>query len=66
VDLIEALTLCQALDHVPETTIIGIEPQNLNTLNENLTPLIQSRLPALIEKVLEEIVLSGGTYTRKI
>jgi hydrogenase maturation protease len=65
VDLIEALTLCQALDHVPDTTIIGIEPLNLNTLNENLTPLIQSRLPALIEKVLEEIVQNGGSYTCK-
>ena len=65
VDLIEALTLCQALDHVPDTTIIGIEPLILNTLNENLTPLIQARLPDLIQKVLEEIVHSGGTYTCK-
>jgi len=65
VDLIEALTLCQALDHVPNTTIIGIEPLNLNTLNENLTPLIQSRLPDLIQKVLEEIIQSGGNYISK-
>jgi len=50
---------------VPDTTIIGIEPLILNTLNENLTPLIQARLPDLIQKVLEEIVHSGGTYTCK-
>ncbi|MCG8685759.1 MAG: HyaD/HybD family hydrogenase maturation endopeptidase, partial [Desulfobacterales bacterium] len=38
VDLIEALTLCKALDHVPKTTIIGIEPKDLSTLEEFLTP----------------------------
>ena len=26
VDFLEALTLCQALDHVPETVIVGVEP----------------------------------------
>ena len=28
VDFLEALTLCQALDKVPETIIIGIEPED--------------------------------------
>lgn len=62
VDLIEALTMCQALDHVPKTTIIGIEPQDLNTLSINLTPLIKSRVGALVKAVLDEVVLQGASY----
>lgn len=62
VDLIEALTLCNALDHVPKTTIIGIEPKDLYTLNENLTPEIEARLDDLVHNVLEEVVRLGGSF----
>ncbi len=63
VDLIEALTLCNALDHVPETTIIGIEPQDLETLDDKLTPLIASKLEELTDKVLEEVNALGGSFS---
>lgn len=66
VDLIEALTLCRALDHVPRTTIIGIEPQDLSTLGEELTPPISARLEDLTQAVLDEISALGGSFTRKI
>lgn len=62
VDLIEALTLCHALDHVPRTTIIGIEPKDLNTLSEDLTPEIAARVDDLIKVVLDEVLSLGGTY----
>lgn len=65
VDLIEALTLCSALDHVPQTTIIGIEPKDLNTLSEIMTPEIESRVNDLTQAVLDELVSIGGSYTRK-
>jgi hydrogenase maturation protease len=65
VDLIEALTLCHALDHVPRTTIIGIEPKDLNTLGEHLTPEIESRLDELTGLVLDEVVRLGGNYSLK-
>ena len=32
VDFLEALTLCQALEHVPETVIVGIEPEDIDTM----------------------------------
>ena len=66
VDLIEALTLCKALDHVPRTTIIGIEPKDLNTLDDKLTPEIQDKLEELTQKVLEETLSLGGSYTPRI
>ncbi len=62
VDLIEALTLCKALDHVPRTTIIGIEPKDYATLDENLTPEIEARLDSLSQKVLEEVKRLGGSF----
>jgi len=65
VDVIEALTLCSALDHVPQTTIIGIEPRDLDTLSEKLTPEIETRLDDLTRAVLDELILQGGSYTRK-
>ena len=61
VDLIEALTLCKALDHVPKTTIIGIEPKDLSTLEEFLTPEIEARMDDLTDAVLEEIRRLGGS-----
>ena len=65
VDLIEALTLCNALDHVPKTTIIGIEPADLETLSDRLTERISSKLEDLTRKVLQEIETLGGTWKVK-
>jgi hydrogenase maturation protease len=63
VDLIEALTLCNALDHVPRTTIIGIEPKDMETLGDELSPEIKAKLDQLTEKVLEEVSRLGGRYS---
>jgi hydrogenase maturation protease len=65
VDVIEALTLCSALDHVPHTTVIGIEPKDLDTLSEELTPEIESRLDDLTQAVLDELARQGGSYKKK-
>lgn len=65
VDMIEALTLCKALDHVPRTTIIGVEPKDLNTLDDSLTPDIAARVPDLIRAVLNEVQALGGTWRKK-
>jgi len=65
VDLIEALTLCQALEHVPRTTVIGVEPRDLDTLSEELTPEIAAKVDELMEETLEELVRLGGSYTLK-
>nr|WP_319392188.1 HyaD/HybD family hydrogenase maturation endopeptidase [uncultured Desulfobacter sp.] len=62
VDLIEALTLCNALDHVPETTIIGVEPKDIENLSEELSPEVGARLDDLVQNVLEEITRLGGSF----
>jgi hydrogenase maturation protease len=65
VDLIEALTLCNALGHVPETTIIGVEPKDIESLSEDLSPEVGARLDDLVQNVLEEITRLGGSFQSK-
>ena len=65
VDFLEALTLCQALDKVPETVILGIEPEDIETLSTELTPTTQSKVDAIIEMVLGEVRRLGGSYREK-
>ncbi len=62
VDIIETLTLCKVLGHVPETTIIGIEPEDIASFSDSLTCRIASRLDDLTRAVLDEIVHAGGSY----
>jgi len=65
VDLLEALTLCQALDNVPETVILGVEPVDIESLSIELTPLIQGKVDSLIDKVLEELESLGIRLKRR-
>ena len=65
VDFLEALTMCQALDKVPETVILGVEPQDIETLSIELTPAIRSKVDPVIEKVLSEIKRLGGAFREK-
>jgi len=55
VDLLEALTLCQALDKVPETVIIGVEPEDIETLGLEMTPAVSGQMDTVIAMVLKEL-----------
>ena len=65
VDFLEALTLCQALDKVPETVILGIEPEDIETLSTELTATTQAKVDAIIDRVLGEVKRLGGSYREK-
>ena len=66
VDFLEALTLCQALGKVPQTVIIGVEPQDIETQSLELTPIIQAKIDPVIEMVLAEIDRLGvPSYMRR-
>lgn len=65
VDFLEALTACEALDKVPETVIIGIEPEDIDSLSLDLTPAVESQMDPLIEMVLKELKRLGVVYTKK-
>ena len=65
VDFLEALTLCQALDHVPETVIVGVEPEDIDTMCLDLTPVIQGKVDDVIAMVLAELDRLGVQYSTK-
>ncbi|MFC1489346.1 hypothetical protein ACFL6B_05825, partial [Thermodesulfobacteriota bacterium] len=64
VDFLEALTMCQALDKVPETVILGVEPEDIETLSIELTPTTQSKIDPMIDMVLAELGRLGVPYTK--
>ncbi len=55
VDLLEALTFCQALDKSPETVIIGIEPEDIKTVGLEMTATVRNKLSAMVEMVIIEL-----------
>ncbi len=62
VDFLEALTLCQALDRVPQTVIIGVEPMDIETQSLELSPPIQEKVDPVIDMVLVELDRLGVSY----
>jgi hydrogenase maturation protease len=62
VDFLEALTLCQALDKVPETVIIGVEPEDIDSQSLELTPIIRTKIDPVIEMVLAELDRLGVSW----
>jgi len=65
VDFLEALTLCQALDKVPETVILGVEPEDIDTLSIDLTPAIQTKIDPALNMVLAELDRLEVSYQKK-
>lgn len=66
VDFLEALTLCQALDKVPQTVILGVEPEDIDTCSIELTPAVQAKFDQLQAMVLAELDRLGATYSFKV
>ena len=64
VDFLEALTLCQALDHVPQTVILGVEPMDIETQSLDLTPPILAQVDPVIDMVLAELEHLGVSYKK--
>lgn len=65
IDFLESLTLCQALDKVPETVIVGVEPRDIETLSVDLTATTADRIDDMIQMVLSEMDRLGVSYTEK-
>lgn len=65
VDLLEALTLCQALDKVPETVILGVEPEDIETLSLEMSPAVRRQVAPMAARVLQELDRIGATHSRR-
>jgi hydrogenase maturation protease len=61
VDFLEALTLCQAMDHQPQTVILGVEPEDIETLSMALTAITEKKVGPIMDLVLAELESLGVT-----
>lgn len=61
-DLLETLAHAQFLESLPETVIVGIEPEDTVTLSLELSETVRYRLEGLVSSVLQEIDKAGGGY----
>jgi hydrogenase maturation protease len=64
-DLPEVLALCSAIGKTPVTIVIGVEPQDINTFDVALTPIVASRIEDLADMVLDELKQLKIPFTRK-
>ena len=64
VDFLEALTMCQALDKVPETVILGVEPEDIDTMSIELTPVVKKQIDPIIDMVIKELDRLEVTYKK--
>ncbi len=65
VDLLEALTFCQALGAPPRTLIIGVEPMDIKTVGLKLTPSVTDKMGTMVKMVLTELDRLGVAVTAR-
>jgi hydrogenase maturation protease len=65
-DFLETLTLCQAIDKVPETTVVlGVEPEDILTHSVDMTPTVAARVDEMMDLVLRELDHLGVTANKR-
>jgi hydrogenase maturation protease len=55
IDLLDSLKMAELLGNKPELTVLGIEPQELNTWKMEMTPVLQQAFPRYMDIVRREI-----------
>ncbi len=65
VEFLESLAHCQALDDPPEVVLLGIEPEDTDTVACELTPLLGEKMGPMIDKVLSELDRLSVDYRKK-
>lgn len=66
VDFLETLTLCQALGKVPRTVIFGVEPKDIETVQDKLTPEVKAKMDPVIDMILAELKNLGISYNKGV
>ncbi len=61
-DFPEVLALCETIDHKPETVVLGMEPEDMATMDVELTPTVAGQLDRLADMVLAELDRLGAGY----
>jgi len=65
VDFLETLAVATALDQAPQTVILGLEPQDIQSVSLELSPEISKKLPRLVEMAVAELARLGVAVMEK-
>ena len=64
-DLPEVLALSAAIDKNPQVVVVGVEPEDITTMDVELTPTIAAKVGEMVAMVLAELDALGVPYTAK-
>ena len=64
-DLPEVLALCSAIDKNPQVVVLGVEPEDITTMDIEMTPIIAAKVPELAHMVLAELDRLSIPYSPK-
>ncbi len=57
----EILLQAHLLGHAPEVVVVAVEPQDMDTWSDELSPLLAARLPDAVAQVVAEVAAAGGS-----
>ncbi len=64
-DLPEVLALCSAIDKNPHVVVVGVEPEDITTMDVKLTSTIVAKVDEMMKMVLAELDRLGAGYATK-
>ncbi|WP_462325422.1 HyaD/HybD family hydrogenase maturation endopeptidase [Desulfoplanes sp.] len=65
-DLVDTLIFCRLAGKCPEAVIIGMEPEDMETMSIELSSSVRERIPLMAVRVLEEIENLGEEYDHRV
>jgi hydrogenase maturation protease len=64
-DLVDTLIYCELAGNRPDAVIIGMEPEDYQTMATDLSAAADANLPQMLLHVLAEVESAGGTYNTR-
>ncbi|MBU1249201.1 MAG: HyaD/HybD family hydrogenase maturation endopeptidase [Proteobacteria bacterium] len=64
-DLVDTLISCELCGSRPDAVIIGMEPEDYDTMSADLSPAADAAMPKMIREVLREVEEAGGSYQER-
>lgn len=65
VEVVEMLEICSLLDRMAEVSVVGMIPEDIVSVNIDLSDTVKKAFPALIAEALKELERAGVTVTPK-
>lgn len=65
VEVVEMLEICSLLEKIAEVSVIGMVPEDIQSVSIDLTESLKRAFPLLIDETLKELERSGVTATPK-